>query len=234
MFCNQICKSYPITLYNFMEKVCYHDVWNTINALSESIDAHFVTGGLNWRSCVNNEHSIVFSSEFQCAWCHSLLIKCSVWSPAAQGKGKLFLLLCVSLPLWTPPPRPLALPLVLSLQYSQPRHVYWRVHMAVACEVGRDLKTRNRKHFTHFSLSLTISLCTVLTLQHINNWLGLNADCVVPFSTEITCQTKPKPPCHCCETDSSNNSRLLSSVHPFFSNPPALLVIFSLVSAPNF
>ena len=144
---------------------------------------------------------------------------------SSSSTGKLFLLLRLALPLWAPPPCPLALPLVLSLQYShQPRHVYWRVHMAVACEVGRDLKTRNRKHSTHtlslcLSLSLALSPSTVLTLLYINNWLGLNADSVVHPGTQITCQNRTKPLCHYYDVDSSHSSRLKTSLHMLLSNP---------------
>lgn len=81
-------------------------------------------------------------------------MKCFIWSLASQGNSS-----CCSVcpsPLWAPPPCLLALPLVLSLQYPQPLHVYWRVHMAVACEVGRDLKTRKHKHSSHFCLILPL------------------------------------------------------------------------------
>lgn len=91
-------------------------------------------------------------------------------------------------PLWAPPPRRLAMPPVLSPQYSQARHVYQSAHMAIACEVRRFKGTQ----LPTLPPPLSSSVCVfgVLALLLINNWLDLNADCVVRCTIYVTCKTE--------------------------------------------
>lgn len=105
-------------------------------------------------------------------------------------------------PLCAPPTCVEALPLVPSVEHSQPLHVFRRVHMAVACEVRRDLKTRNCKHSSRRSACLSSILfwprCT-LTL-----WLKCWLRCTLQHTDHMPSSTSP--PCHCYEVDSSKNS----------------------------
>lgn len=79
--------------------------------------------------------------------------------------------------------------------------------MAVACEAGGDLKTRNHKQrarWAQLGSALSRSALNVFTRPHINNWLRLNADCVC---TRAACgshaQLNPK-----LEADSQSDSVL--------------------------